>query len=185
MKMRRGLAVLLVLLCAGVFLGCSNRNRIEIQPLHAYFVEEMEPYAFTRTVYEYCDEEDAMVLVDTYRLYGDDRSYLEFSEDFKSMWIIFETGKTGRIDFVITSGSPRNGNIRGTASRIIHDPDGVDNGRLARYTFWSDKNRIYLRTVVSYRVGTEYGGVHRIITIQRNVTVAEFARFDPWLGGGG
>jgi len=185
MKARRILAVLIVLLCGLTLWGCSNNNRVEIKALQGYFVVEMEPYAFSPTIYAYDEEEDDDVLVDKYRLFGDDRSYLEFGEDFKSMWIIFETGKTGRIDFVITSGAPKNGNIRGTASRIIHDPDGDDNGMLARYSFWSDKNRIYLRTLRSYKVGTEESGVHKIITIQRNVIVAEFARIDPWLVGGG
>ena len=190
MKMRRVLSALLILCCGMMVWGCSNNSRIEIQARVAYFVEELEPFAFSKTEYKrdgsnnlVYDDKGKLILVDTYAMEDDDHSYLEFAEDFKSMYIKFETNKDGRIDFVITSGSPKSGNIRGTAARII--PDGPDMGKLARYSFWSDKTSIYLRTLVSYRIGTEYDESHQVITIERNRPVAQFARTDPWLGGGG
>jgi len=198
MKMRRGFAVLLVLLCGITLWGCSNNNRVEIKAHEAYFAEELWPFAFTTTQYKIggdgqpeLDENGKPMPIDLFKLEDNDHSYLEFGDDFQKMWIVFANGtnglvstENGRVEFIITSGAPKDGNIRGTASRIINDPTGVDHGKLVRYSFWSDKHRIYMRTLVSYNVGTEVNGKFELVSIPRDVMVAEFARHDPWIVGG-
>jgi hypothetical protein len=102
-------------------------------------------------------------------------SHLMFDTDFKSMWIDFvDTPTPGRVIFVITSGTPQNGNIRGTAARIIQS--GPDVGKLVRYSFWSNRDTIYMRALVTYRIATEHEGKHDIVTIERGKIVAEFSR---------
>jgi len=184
MRIRRFLSAIIILLCGLVLWGCTNNNRIDIVSLQPYYIQELEPFAFSRTVIG----EDGD-LVDMYPMRGNEYSFLEFAPDFKSMWIVFPSctlclpNGERCITFVITSGSPSNGNIRGTASRIM--PDGPDIGKLIRYNFWSDRNRIYIQTLTTYRVGTEHAGEHAIVTVQRRTVVAEFARTQPAHIGGG
>lgn len=176
-------AGLLILFCGGVaFWGCTNNGEeIKARP-EIYFIKELEHFAFSKTLLGEAGEP-----IDTYPLLRNDRSFLEFAPDFKSMQIVFVAengGERGRVIFVVTSGTPRGGNIRGTASRIM--PDGIDRGKLIRYSFWSDRDTIYLQTLVTYRVGTEHEGEHTIRTLPRDTIVAEFSRTPPaHVGGGG
>ena len=180
------LSLLLVLLCGLALWGCSNNNRVEINHKDAYFVQMQVPFAFSPTVYGYNDDSE-LELVDVYKMADTNPlSYLQFDEDFTRMWIIFvDTIQEGQLELVITSGAPKNGNIRGAAARIM--PDGPDVGKLVRYSFWSDKNIIYMRTLVTYRIGTEYDSAHSIRTVERDTVVAEFLRTPPgyFVGGGG
>lgn len=170
--MRRLFSVIFILLCGMTLWGCANNNRVEIAARHAYFIQEIIPFALGTDTDPNTGEEE-----NPFTIGSDSLSHLMFDTDFKSMWIDFvDTTQPGRLVFVVTSGSPNRGNISGTASRILRNPGGPDHGKLIRYSFWSDKDTIYLSSLVAYNVRTEHEGKQDIVPVERNAVVAWFSR---------
>lgn len=187
MKLKRGLSVLLVLLCGVVFLiGCSTKQKeTGIKEFTPYYMTSLTPYAFTFLGTSSTGDPE----VETYKMHNDDYSFMEFGKDLKTMWIIFTTGKNGRIEFVVTSFTKKSGQIEGKVSRI--EPVGPEKGKIRHYSFWSDKDGIYFKSDLTYNVYTATKSPesdserHRIVTVTRNQPVVGFARVTPgWIGGG-
>jgi len=166
MKVRRILSAVGVLLCGIVLWGCSSGNRVNIEPFTPYYIQYLMPYSFPHTIER------------------DDMSFLEFDGDFKNLWISFDApGGHQRVNLIITSSERRNGQIKGTASRI-HAEEGPDKGKLLRYSFWSDNDTIYFRALVTYKVWSVENDQHVVVTVERDMVVARFARVAPrYIGG--
>jgi hypothetical protein len=160
MGVKRLLSALLVVLCCVVFFGCSNNKRTNIEPEHSYYMIHMVPYTFPHKMEK-----------------NNDHSFLEFDKDFKNMFIWFDTQSGHQlVSLVITSCTRKSGQIKGTASRI--EANTPERGTLVRYSFWSDKNTIYMKTLVTYKVFTAVDS-HELVTVSRDQTVAKFARTTP------
>jgi len=177
MKLKRLLSIALILLCAGVLWGCSKKAKVDIEPLREYYIQHMEPYAFSKAAVDTFGRP-----IDTAKMMTNDNMSLQFESGFKTMWI-HVTGKPTRddhtIDFVVTSCSRKGGQIKGTASRID------DKGALLRYSFWSDDITIYFQTLREYKVYSVPDESHATVTVERDLIVAKFARTTPAYFGGG
>jgi len=185
MKLKRGLSVLLILLCGVVLLGCSNsKTKPGIEHLTPYYLGHLTPYAFT-----YTDTDTGEI--QTLKMENDDYSFVEFGRDFKTMRMVFVTGKDAELVFVVTkcSHNKKTGNIKGNISRI--QDTGPDKGRIIRYSFWSNEDTIYMKALMTHRVLTATrtpesdSEAHRVVEVSRNEVVARFYRSAPaWIGGG-
>jgi hypothetical protein len=169
MKVKKLLSVALVLLCGIMFFGCSGNAKPKIESDTPYFLQELVLDTFAFKVVK-----------------PDDRSFLKFGSDFKEMTVRFDDlGGEIIIKFVITSCEQKNGQIKGTASRLQTDKD-PETGKLVRYSFWSDDEKIYLQTLTTYKIYTVYDSKHTAVTVNQDSIVAYFWRNVPSrIGGGG
>jgi len=163
MKTRRLLSMSLVILCAAILFGCGGKAKINIEAGTNYYVKELDSFPFIMEK-------------------ADDNSCLVFGADFKSMTIWFDDDDADPADpneiyFAITSCSRKNGQIKGTASRI-QTASEPNEGTIVRYSFWSDDELIYLKTLVSYKIFTaENPTVPE--TVSNDTIVARFLRTAP------
>jgi len=158
MKLKRLLAISICLLCMGVLLvGCSTINPPQIEAKSQYFIEELVPYTMPYDMVK-----------------DNDRTFLEFDNDFKTMTISFDTLEGRKpMYFIVTSFSQKRGNINATVSRIESD------GKLIRYSITSNATTIFLKTLTAYNIRTVVDHKAVVVEVERNKDVAKFHRTVP------
>ena len=162
---------IVLLLVAVILVGCAGpvpTADTAIMSYEPYYIAAIRPSSFT-----YPDPIGVTADVKV-KLNPNDRSYMQFifDENKIEFWLD-ASGGWQKIDFVLTGYSLKNNNINATASRVYKN-------QVVRYTIWSDAQKIYMKTDVSYKVqGVNTDGQFEISTVSRNATVLVFHRIKP------
>jgi hypothetical protein len=166
-KLVRGLSVFLcTAICAVMFFGCTGNSlsgsATNIQAEVPYTLLEIRPGEFY-----YPGTTDPVLINHP----GNTMIYAYFNADFSRMIMALAYGEIKQIEFLITNVSFRNGNIRGTMSRI-------HNGRVVHYRLYSDRNHIYVDANVLYSVNVDqnFAWGNNTVNLNRDKLVLVFSR---------